>query len=52
MIDPNLLGPVLICAVRIATAPPFSGLRCFPQGRGFKQWTGDEALIPIHVGII
>ena len=22
---------------------PFSGLRCFPQGRGFKQWTGDDS---------
>lgn len=28
---------------RIAAAPPFSGLRRFPQGRGFKQWTGDDS---------
>jgi hypothetical protein len=42
MTDPNVLGPVLIC-VRIAAAPPFSGLRRFPQGRGFKQWTGDDS---------
>ncbi|EMD30276.1 hypothetical protein CERSUDRAFT_38162, partial [Gelatoporia subvermispora B] len=25
---------------RIAAAPPFSNLRRFPDGRGFKQWTG------------
>jgi hypothetical protein len=41
--DPNVLDPVLICVVRIAAAPPFSGLRRFPQGRGFKQWTGDDS---------
>ena len=23
--------------------PPFSGLRGFPQGRRFKQWTGDDS---------
>ncbi|KAI9432304.1 hypothetical protein BJY52DRAFT_1132806 [Lactarius psammicola] len=28
---------------RIALAPPFPGLRRFPQGRGFKQWTGDDS---------
>ena len=28
---------------RIAAAPPFSELRRFPQGRGFKQWTGDDS---------
>jgi hypothetical protein len=28
---------------RIAIAPPFSGLRRFPEGRGFKQWTGDDS---------
>ncbi|OBZ77102.1 hypothetical protein A0H81_03480 [Grifola frondosa] len=27
---------------RIAVAPPFSGLRRFHEGRGFKQWTGDD----------
>jgi hypothetical protein len=27
----------------IAAAPPFSGLRRFKQGRGFKQWTGDDS---------
>lgn len=28
---------------RIAVVPPFVGLRRFPQGRGFKQWTGDDS---------
>jgi hypothetical protein len=28
---------------RIALAAPFVGLRRFPQGRGFKQWTGDDS---------
>jgi hypothetical protein len=28
---------------RIAAAPPFPGLRRFPEGRRFKQWTGDDS---------
>ena len=28
---------------RIAAVPLFPGLRRFPQGRGFKQWTGDDS---------
>ncbi|KII95844.1 hypothetical protein PLICRDRAFT_170442 [Plicaturopsis crispa FD-325 SS-3] len=28
---------------RIAAAPPFPGLRRFKEGRGFKQWTGDDS---------
>ncbi|TFK58421.1 hypothetical protein BDN72DRAFT_782112, partial [Pluteus cervinus] len=28
---------------RIAAAPSFPGLRRFPQGRGFKQWTGNDS---------
>ena len=27
----------------IAVVAPFSGLCCFPKGRGFKQWTGDDS---------
>ena len=27
----------------IAAVPLFPGLRRFPQGRGFKQWTGDDS---------
>lgn len=29
--------------ISIAAAPSFPGLRRFPQGRGFKQWTGDDS---------
>ncbi|EMD34989.1 hypothetical protein CERSUDRAFT_66835 [Gelatoporia subvermispora B] len=28
---------------QIAAAPPFTGLRRFPEGRGFKQWTGNDS---------
>ncbi|KAJ6523207.1 hypothetical protein B0H19DRAFT_1277074 [Mycena capillaripes] len=28
---------------RIAITPPFPGLRHFPVGRGFKQWTGNDS---------
>ncbi|KIM66389.1 hypothetical protein SCLCIDRAFT_21889 [Scleroderma citrinum Foug A] len=28
---------------RIAIVPPFPGLRQFSQGRGFKQWTGNDS---------
>ncbi|KAF7303508.1 hypothetical protein MIND_00579900 [Mycena indigotica] len=28
---------------RIAITPPFTGLRNFPKGRNFKQWTGDDS---------
>ncbi|KAF8264644.1 hypothetical protein EI94DRAFT_1481504, partial [Lactarius quietus] len=28
---------------RIAVVPSFPGLRHFYQGRGFKQWTGDDS---------
>ena len=27
----------------ISLAPGFCGLWCFPQGRGFMQWTGDDS---------
>jgi hypothetical protein len=34
--------------------PAFPGLRRFPQGRGFKQWTGDDskALMKVYVPAI
>ena len=37
---------------RIALVPYFPGLRRFPQGRGFKQWTGDDskALMKVSKG--
>ena len=34
-----LTSPLL----RIAAVPPFSGLRRFPDGRDFNQWTGDDS---------
>lgn len=27
----------------IASAPPFPGLRRFPEGRNFVQWTGNDS---------
>lgn len=39
----NFFWSLLYYYYRIAVAPPFSGLRHFPQGRGFKQWTGDDS---------
>ena len=47
-----LIMRMLIILSRIAAAPPFSGLRRFPEGRGFKQWTGDDskALMKVRVG--
>lgn len=39
---------------RIAAAPPFPGQRRFPQGRNFKQWTGDDSKalmkVRLHLG--
>jgi hypothetical protein len=39
---------------RIAAAPSFVGLRRFPEGRGFKQWTGDDskALMKVYLPAI
>ncbi|EIW83868.1 hypothetical protein CONPUDRAFT_119271 [Coniophora puteana RWD-64-598 SS2] len=39
---------------RISVAAPFAGLRRFPQGRGFKQWTGDDskALMKVYLPAI
>jgi len=28
---------------RIGCVPTFAGLRQFPEGQGFKQWTGDDS---------
>ncbi|KAH9960987.1 hypothetical protein BJV74DRAFT_871953 [Russula compacta] len=44
-------GPAVAAAImadidnRIAAAPPFPGQRRFPEGRGFKQWTGDDSKV-------
>ncbi|KAJ7697723.1 hypothetical protein B0H17DRAFT_1197375 [Mycena rosella] len=39
---------------RIAAVPPFPGLRRFPEGRGLKQWTGDDskALVKVYLPAI
>src|SRR5882762_7471611 len=37
---------------RIALVAPFSGLRHFPEGQGFKQWTGDDSKALMKVGIL
>ncbi|KAJ6623790.1 hypothetical protein B0H10DRAFT_2431129 [Mycena sp. CBHHK59/15] len=39
---------------RIAAVPPFPGLCRFPEGRGFKQWTGDDskALMKVYLPAI
>ncbi|KAF8872810.1 hypothetical protein BD779DRAFT_1613747 [Infundibulicybe gibba] len=39
---------------RIMAAPSFPGLRRFPEGRGFKQWTGDDskALMKVYLPAI
>ena len=34
---------ITYCFDSIANAPSFSGLRRFPEGRNFKQWTGDDS---------
>lgn len=31
----------MVC--RISAVPAFPGLRRFPDGRDFKQWTGDDS---------
>ncbi|TFK61433.1 hypothetical protein BDN72DRAFT_904104 [Pluteus cervinus] len=39
---------------RITLTPAFPGLRWFPQGPGFKQWTGDDskALMKVYIPAI
>ncbi|KAG2347028.1 hypothetical protein BDR05DRAFT_974138 [Suillus weaverae] len=39
---------------RITAVASFAGLRHFPQGRGFKQWTGDDskALMKVYIAAI
>ena len=49
----SLLSDLTLLLLSIAAAPSFAGLRCFPQGRGFKQWTGDDskALMKVCVSL-
>jgi len=50
--SPKIYGPKSETIFSIALAPPFAGLRRFPEGRGFKQWTGDDskALMKVRYG--
>ncbi|KDQ55327.1 hypothetical protein JAAARDRAFT_86873, partial [Jaapia argillacea MUCL 33604] len=34
---------------RIAAVPAFPGLRRFPEGRGYKQWTGNDSKVLMKV---
>jgi hypothetical protein len=33
----------IVSCCSIALVAPFSGLHCFADGQGFKQWTGDDS---------
>ncbi|KAF9548973.1 hypothetical protein CPC08DRAFT_715543 [Agrocybe pediades] len=39
---------------RISAVPPYPGLRRFPDGRDYNQWTGDDskALMKVFLGVI
>ena len=37
---------------RLSLIPPYRGLRNFKDGRGFKQWTGDDAKDYMKAGVI
>ena len=39
----------LASQLSIAIVSPFSGLRRFSEGRGFKQWTGDDSKVLMKV---
>ncbi|KAF8257621.1 hypothetical protein EI94DRAFT_1774396 [Lactarius quietus] len=36
----------------ISVVPPFSHLRCFPQGRGFEKWTGNDLKVLMKVYLL
>lgn len=39
----SVMIALIIPAHRIAAVPNFPGLRRFPEGRKFKQWTGNDS---------
>jgi hypothetical protein len=43
---------LLILSRSIAAASPFPGLRRFPEGRDFKQWTGDDSKALMKVVLV
>lgn len=46
-----ILVHCLIVFRRIAAVASFAGLRRFPQGRNFKQWTGDDSKALMKAGV-
>ncbi|KAF8875365.1 hypothetical protein BD779DRAFT_1613432 [Infundibulicybe gibba] len=57
LVTPDLLHQVIkgtFKTISIMAAPSFPGLWRFPEGRGFKQWTGDDskALMKVYLPAI
>ncbi|KAH9946552.1 hypothetical protein B0H21DRAFT_779030 [Amylocystis lapponica] len=48
------VGKYLVLVHGDSAVSAFSGLRCFPKGRNFKQWTGDDskALVKVYLPAI
>jgi hypothetical protein len=42
----------IVSRCSIALVAPFAGLRRFADGRGFKQWTGDDSKALMKVGTV
>ena len=40
---------LIVVFYRIGAAPQFPGLRRFPEGRNFKQWTGNDSKVLMKV---
>jgi hypothetical protein len=40
----------ILIHLRLAAIPSFPGIRRFPDGRGFSQWTGDDSKALMKVG--
>ena len=38
--------------IRISAVPAYPGLRRFPDGRDFNQWTGDDSKALMKVGLL
>ena len=41
--------PLILNGDRISAVPAFPGLRQFPDGRDFQQWTGDDSKVLMKV---
>ncbi len=42
----------ILFSYRIRAVPLFPGLRRFPEGRGYKQWTGDDSKALMKVSLM